>query len=175
MAVNPGSRTVTGRPRIELESGPIDRVLEVAGWLCLAGLWAYTLMGIQSAPETVPTHFDGSGTPNDYGSRWSLLILPAIGTFVFLAMTVIRRFPHLFNYGLKITRKNAAYQYRLASRFLRLLKLLVLVVLGLVVRLSIHAATPSSGSADSATLFVVLGLLLVPTASYVFLSLRNKP
>ncbi|MBP7270192.1 MAG: DUF1648 domain-containing protein [Bacteroidia bacterium] len=174
MGILSGEPSYKGRPRLSLESGPLDRILEVSGWIALAVLWTYTVSSVLQAPETVPTHFDGSGSPNDFGSRWSLLILPAIGTFVFLVMTVIGRFPHLFNYGLKITQDNAAFQYRLATRFLRVLKLSILVVLGLVVRLSIRAAAQSSGPPDSATLFIVLALLLLPTAGYIFLSLRNK-
>lgn len=157
-----------------MESGPLDRVLEVAGWVVLAALWTYTVSAVFEAPETVPTHFDGNGSPDDFGSRWSLFILPAIGTFVFLVLTLIGRFPHIFNYGLKITQENAAYQYRLATRFLRVLKLSVLLVLGLVVRISINAASETAGPPNPATLFIVLGLLILPTLGYVFLSLRNK-
>lgn len=152
----------------------LDRLLSVAGWLALAGLWAFALYHVSYAPEIVPTHFDGSGAPDDYGSRWSLLILPGIATFVFIAFTILSRFPHIFNYAVKITPANAAHQYRLATRFMHVEKLAIMLVIAMVIRLTVRSAESASAPPETRMLFVVLGLLLVPTFVYLFLSLRDK-
>ncbi len=58
--------------------------------LFLAGL-VYALWGISQVPEgaQVPTHFDSSGEPDAFGSRWSLLLGPGVQLLVIGLVAVI--------------------------------------------------------------------------------------
>lgn len=60
------------------------------GLLFIAGL-AYALWGIAQVPEgqLVPTHFDASGEPDAFGSRWSLLLGPGVQLFVIVLVAII--------------------------------------------------------------------------------------
>jgi hypothetical protein len=48
-------------------------------------------------------------------------------------MTVLNRFPHIFNYTTTITEENALREYTRATRLVRYLKLTMVLILGIVV------------------------------------------
>lgn len=60
------------------------------GLLFIAAL-AYALWGVAQVPDgqLVPTHFDASGEPDEFGSRWSLLIGPGVQLLVIALVAVI--------------------------------------------------------------------------------------
>ncbi len=69
--------------RMDVEKTQFDRFLEVLGWVVLIFLWFFTLYNFKYLPVTIPTHFDGTGQPNEYGSKLTFLVLPLIGHFLF--------------------------------------------------------------------------------------------
>lgn len=59
--------------------GPLTRLGVVANVLATIVIGAWGLLVL---PEVVPTHFRTDGTPDTYGSRWSLLAVGLIGLAV---------------------------------------------------------------------------------------------
>lgn len=87
------------------------RTLEVIGWCALilmAWITLRALNGPGRLPDRIPTHFDIAGNPNGWGSSSMLLLLPAIGLGVFVAMTVVARFPAAFNFPMQVTAESRA-------------------------------------------------------------------
>jgi len=57
----------------------------------------YLAMNWNLLPESMPTHFDGSGQPNGYGSRWTYVLLPII---LYIMMLVLPKVdPRKANYA----------------------------------------------------------------------------
>jgi uncharacterized membrane protein len=54
-------------------------------------------------PALVPTHFGSSGSPNSYGSKISVWVLPIVGFLLYCFLTLISRIPMRFNYPLRTT------------------------------------------------------------------------
>ncbi len=54
------------------------KTLDTVAVAALFALWAETLVSIPGLPDMVPTSFDAGGVPQAYGSRFELLLLPAI-------------------------------------------------------------------------------------------------
>ena len=83
-------------------------------------MWLLTFYAIviASLPDTIPIHFNLKGTPDGYGKKLNLLITPLVSTVIYIGMTIINRYPHLFNYPVKINEKNAVEQYLLATALL---------------------------------------------------------
>lgn len=73
-------------------------------------------------PEVVPTHFGISGAPDAWGDKSSLLLLPAISILLYLTMTILGRFPGIYNYPVTITESNYVIQYYLARSLLAWIK-----------------------------------------------------
>lgn len=110
------------RPRLALPLDPLDHLIEalaLAGWLTLLAL---TVALWPTLPQRLPLHFDAAGRPDGWGARSSFLTLPILGTVLYAALTVVRRFPHAYNYPWPITAANAERQYRLARRMIAAIK-----------------------------------------------------
>ena len=85
------------------------RSLEAIGLFALAGLLWVTcsaLYGPEPLPARVPTHFDLAGHPNGWGSPAALFLLPAIALVLYCGMTLVARYPSVFNYPVRVTPAN---------------------------------------------------------------------
>ncbi len=120
------------RPNIKLTLLPIDRRLEALSKLLLVALWCLTFYSFIKLPPTIPTHFNVLGKPDKYGNKLSILILPVFATIVYVSLTILNKYPHIFNYPTAITEENAEKQYTIATRMLRFLKLAVLVIFSFI-------------------------------------------
>ncbi len=162
------------RPKIKPEPTALDRLLEMAGYAMLAFIWIVTLYFYRKLPETIPTHFNATGTADDYGSKSSVFLLPVLGTVLFIGISILNRFPHIFNYPVKITPENALRQYTMATRMIRVLKLSVLIVFTLITWLTGHAAINQTGSIGAWLMPVILGLVFIPTGIFIYKAFQAR-
>ena len=116
------------RPRIEVPWGAWDWVLELVGLAGLVMLLVVPAFYYQQLPESIPVHFNFQGQPDSFGPRETIWILPTIGTVLFLLMSIANQSPHTFNYTVKIDERNAEVEYAMATRMMRLIKALIVVV-----------------------------------------------
>lgn len=116
------------RPRIKLPLSSHDRVIEFIALAFLIFLIILPMRYYHDLPGRIPVHFNAAGTPDSYGNRTTLWLLPATGLVLWFAMTILTRFPHIFNFPVRITPENAEVQYRLATRMMRILKAVILIM-----------------------------------------------
>ena len=109
-----------------------DYAIEWLGWLALAIFWVYVWANYASLPKTIPTHFNWKGEVDGYGRRETILLLPLIATAVFWGLTLLNRYPHLFNYPRPITAENAVGSYAAATRLIRLIKTSMVFIFGFI-------------------------------------------
>lgn len=148
-----------------------DRVLEFLGWMALVILWCYTFMHYARLPETIPIHFNAGGQADGFGGKPVLLVLPVVATVLFIGMTVLNRYPHLFNYPVAIDAVNAMTQYTNATRMIRWLKLMIVLVFGL---LTMHVVGSVHGHGLGPWLVpVILALVLLPLAFFLARAFRK--
>ena len=121
------------RPKIKLTLSPLDNKLELTSKIFLIVMWGLTLYTFLKLPTTIPTHFNASGQADGYGNKVTLIILPILATIIYLGLTQLNKFPHIFNYMTKITEDNAQKQYTIATRMYRFLKLSILVIFSSII------------------------------------------
>ena len=107
----------TTRPRPTLPWGPQERALTSVGALASLVMLALPYLHWGALPAQVPVHFDATGTVDDTGPRFMVVVLAGMGCMIFGLLAWLSRHPHLFNYPREITSENAAQQYTLARRF----------------------------------------------------------
>ena len=161
------------RPRIELTLSLLDKRIEFACRVFLVIMWGLTIFAILKLPEIIPIHFNFSGQPDSYGNKKTLLFLPALGTIIYWGLTQLNKYPHVFNYMVKITEENAHRQYSNATRGLRFLKLSILIVFSIIIVVVYLAATGTIKGPGSWFLPTILSLLLVPTIVLIIRSLKK--
>lgn len=161
------------RPKIEVPQKPADKAGEIVAWSALVLLWALTIWSLFALPDTIPTHFNGTGVPDRYGEKGSLLQLPLVATALFAAITVLSKFPHILNYPSEITPYNALRHYRGAIRLARGLKTGLILIFLLLVFQTGQTATGHTAGVGAWFLPVTMGLLLVLPAVWYWVSVAK--
>ena len=121
------------RPKLKLKLKRIDYVLEALTLVFLTGIWIYTFLTFDSLPEEIPVRYDLQGTADRYAGKQEIWKLPVIATVICLAIFILNRFPHIFNYPREITIQNAERNYSAATRMLRVLNCLCVLVFLVIV------------------------------------------
>ena len=164
----------TERPKITLIPTNADKLVELLGWLILLALWTLTINHYSALPDTIPTHFNAAGEADGFGSKVSIIALPVIASVLFIGLTLLNRYPHSFNYPTAITQDNALRQYTLATRMLRYLKLVLLLVFGGIEFMTIQNATGKAAGLGVWFLPLTLVLVFLPLVYFVINSFKSN-
>lgn len=140
------------RPVPDYATGPVTRGLRTASLLGIVVLTAFVLWRYPSLPEVVPTHFDFTGEPDDFGSRPSLLWLAGIMLVVGTLLARLSTTPNVLNYPGKITESNAQRLYREGER------LMVWVLAGVAV---VYLGIVLQTFADTGSAVLIVGLVVL--------------
>lgn len=162
------------RPRIKIELTVTDKVVEIIGWLSLLTIWALVISSYSNLPDTIPTHYNGVGKADGFGSKTNILILPLIATILFVGMTILNKFPYIFNYPTNIIIENALRQYTSATRMLRYMKLILVILFGLIAFKTIQGVNGQSFGLGVWFLPLTMGLIFIPLAYFITKSIRTK-
>jgi uncharacterized membrane protein len=161
-------------PKVKIKRTTFDWIIEVAGFSFLVVLIALPVIWYNNLPETIPVHFNAAGVPDGYGSRSTLWILPVTGLFMWLLMTVLEAFPQVYNFPVKITAENIVTQYRMATRLLRILKTVILILFSFISFQTIKTATGGSSGLGKAFLPVFLLITFGVIIIYMVRSINNR-
>ena len=113
-------------------------------------------------PDKVPQHFGFDGEPTSYGSKSMIWGLPMAGLFTYGLLALLNRYPHSFNYPIKITEENAFDQYQKATRFMRALNTFFAVLFAYITYIIIQNGLGKPTPLGSYfTLFVLGGTFLL--------------
>lgn len=148
------------RPKINIPLTLSDKVIEALAIILLLAYWMMVVYFYSSLPETIPIHYNGKGEADSFGGKLSIFAMPMVATVIYFGLTVLSRFPHLFNYATEITAENAVSQYTNAIRLFRYLKLVIIFVFGLGSYQTIQDALGKTDGLGSWYLPVTIGLIL---------------
>lgn len=162
------------RPRIALELSKSDKIFELLGWISVIGIWILTLSHYFKLPEIIPNHFNARGVADGFGSKSNILSLPIISTALFLVLTILNKKPHLFNYPSAITVENALQQYTNATRLLRVLKLVIVVIFGLIVLRTIQNVNGNADGLGTWFLPIAMAMIFIPVFYYLIVNAAGK-
>ena len=162
------------RPRMKLQLNQTDKILEVLGWVSVVGIWALTLTNYSILPEIIPIHFNGAGKADGFGNKTHIFVLPIISTLLFIGLTTLNKHPHMFNYPSQITKENAVHQYTNATRMMRVLKLVIVVLFGLIVFRKIQIVNGHADGLGTWFLPLTMGMIFIPMLYFLIKSLKKK-
>ena len=118
-------------------------VFEVVFAILAISVWGIIIWLVHQAPDIVPTHFDGSGTPNGYGSPVGITIPCAIITIAAIGCMIVAYFPRLINMPYKITNIRQVKYAILSVRFTAItLLLMALAIAYMMLGMPSPTATP---------------------------------
>jgi uncharacterized membrane protein len=162
------------RPSLKIKKENIDYFLDFGALVVLIATWGFTIYHFNKLPDIIATHFDLSGKPNDFGSKYTIWLLPIIITFVYVSIFTLNRNPHKFNYITSITEKNAYKQYKLASRIMRVILFNITLMFAYITFKEIDGAYTKSSSLEWWFIPLLLGSTIIPTFYMIIASGSKK-
>lgn len=138
---------------------PSTRFHKAANLACLLALvllLAYLFFFWDTLPEKLPMHYNFAGEVDRWGGRGELLLLPIIAGVLYIGMTVLEKFPAIWNTGVRVTEQNSDAVYREVKNLLVLMKLAVVLTFSLLTVVS-SIAKPLPGWFMPVVLILVFG------------------
>lgn len=109
------------RPKLKLKITRLELILNGIGMTALIGSLIYLLTVWPTLPGEVPAHYNGVGEVDRWGSKWEMITLPMVGLLMLIGMTILERYPHLYNYT-NVTKENVRAQYLNGRMMVNVLK-----------------------------------------------------
>ncbi|ANX14018.1 hypothetical protein ABE41_018555 [Fictibacillus arsenicus] len=157
------------RPKLKIPRTFLENILDIVSIILFIAGAANLIMQWSSIPGTVPIHFNGAGEPDGWGSKVNLWILLVIGSIMWVLLTVLEKFPHVYNY-LFITKENAERQYKNSRLMLNVIKNEILFFF---VYMSWVSTEVAKGENDGLGLWILPIFIITITASIAFFIVRS--
>lgn len=164
----------TERPIIQLTPTTTETILDRVSLVGVLLTIAYLTGCWPSLPERIPTHFDASGTPDDWGSRYMLLVLVAIPIVAHFAFGYLVRVPHIYNYPTKVTAENAERLYRLGRGLVYWLRLELVLLFGFICWGTVRVALGQTEGLGPWPVWAALAVIYGTVIYYVIAMLRAR-
>ncbi|MCB0462627.1 MAG: DUF1648 domain-containing protein [Flavobacteriaceae bacterium] len=163
------------RPRIKVPFEAVDIIIEIASISLLILMWCYCIFNYTELPDTIATHFNAAGVPDDYGSKQTIWMIPIIATAMYIGLFILNKYPHIHNYMINITEENALKNYRFSTRVLRIVNFLCVLLLTYVSYAIIESAFGKRFELGSWFVPLVIGFSIVlPIILLVYMKKLNK-
>ena len=136
------------------------------GWL--------TIKNYSNLPDTIPTHYNGAGQADGFGGKSTIFTMPLASTILFIGLTILNKFPNIFNYPTNITQGNAFIQYTNATRLIRYFKLILVIIFGFITFKTIQNV---KGEVDGLGVWffpITIGLIFIPLIYFILKSSKIK-
>lgn len=100
-----------------------DIFIEICCLLCLFGTLIYLIAIWEHIPGEIPGHYNAMGEIDRITSKESLLVIPIITWIMYIGLTVVEKFPQIWNTGVTVTEENMEKVYRILKSMLGTFKL----------------------------------------------------
>jgi hypothetical protein len=151
-----------------------EKMIEAINLLFVLGNIIFLVYAWNILPNRIPLHYTFSGQIDKYGGKYTLIFLPIVIVVMYLGLTLLCKFPHVFNYAVEITSENAERQYRIGVRYIMILKLAIVIIFSYIQFKSIQLAFNNKDSLGVWFLPIFLLVLFVPLIIYVKKSISMK-
>jgi uncharacterized membrane protein len=141
------------RPRLIIPHTQLEVYCEIIAAATLIGFAAYLAAIWTKLPAQIPVHFNIMGQPDRWGSRNTHFSLFGVMAALYIGISILQRFPQIYNYPFGLTPQNVYRQYQLARQLLTLIKTEIVCLFCLVQWETVLAARERSHA---------LGIWLIP-------------
>ena len=162
------------RPKLKITPSRLDIFLDISAYAVLVFIWVYILLQYADLPDIISIHFNLKGEADNYGSKASIFILPFIISMIIIGLTILNRFPYLFNYPRQITESNAREEYAKASRLIRIIKLIVIVFITIIMVNMVNGAKQGFSSFPIWLIPIFVISMILPILMYLFKPNKNN-
>lgn len=108
-----------------MKGSPLHHAATVISAMFLLAATIFIIIRWSQIPETVPSHYDIIGNVDGYSGKIALIWELGIAWGILILLTVIERFPGLWNLPVKVTPQNKNKLYLITRTMMGGIKLLI--------------------------------------------------
>ena len=91
---------------LQLPQKRLYKILNIISFIVLVSMFLYLILTWSTIPDTIPTHFDGTGDADSWNGKGTLIIMPAFAVLLYSMITLLEHHPDAWNTGIKLTPQN---------------------------------------------------------------------
>lgn len=130
------------RPVVKIKPNTSEKIVEFLGLIIIICTAFIPLVLYNRLPEIVPTHINIYGEIDGYGGKGILIVLPIISIIAYIGLSILQKYPHVFNYPIGINENNFYKLYSLGINLCRFSKITITLILAYII---IHFACNAIG------------------------------
>ncbi|MGG7177089.1 DUF1648 domain-containing protein [Clostridium paraputrificum] len=150
-----------------------ERISIFIATLGIVFMIVYILYTWNKIPDRIPTHFGGSGNPDSWGGKISLVVFPIISFLSYSLLVGLSFIPEAYNYSVKITKDNMEYQYHNARELILYLNVEIVLCFGYINWRMIKVALGEATGLGIIFLPIFLVLLFGTTGYKIWKSMKK--
>lgn len=104
-----------------------SKIANLISLLSVVGIVLYIIITWKDIPDMIPGHYNIAGEIDKYSSKNSIWIILVVQILLFTMMSVLERFPNIWNTGVKITDKNREVVYTTLRNMQTYLKMMIML------------------------------------------------
>jgi uncharacterized membrane protein len=150
------------RPKLKIRLTWIDYTIEAVSFLVVLLTCILFIVFWLKAPQIVPIHYNITGTADGFGSKSFLIPLLVFNIITYIGMSVLGRYPQIFNFPVGVTSSNAYSLYKVGKRMLSIIKLLFCIIFLYTIyyELKTLSILDTSTQKSNAEFIIVMGVIL---------------
>lgn len=160
-------------PVLKLKMTLIEKLLNIVGILGLSGIILYIIFTWSSIPDQIPGHYNFAGEVTRWGGREEIFILLAISLLLWIVMTIMERFPELYQYS-NLTKATVKGQYINSRMLINVLKNEIAILFPFIIWNSIRVARGFPSYMNTWALIIIILILVVTITFFAVRSARLK-
>lgn len=146
-----------------------SKIANLISLLSVVGIVLYVIITWKNIPDMIPGHYNIAGEIDKYSSKNSIWILIVVQILLFTMMSVLERFPNIWNTGVKITEENRERVYTNLRNMQTYLKMMIMIYFSYMTFQSI-----GGGNLHSMSVFVFLVLVFGGMAIFLVKIFKNR-
>ena len=147
-----------------------QKALNLFSILALVLAFLYPLLKWDQIPDTIITHWGFSGQPDGWGPKGTIWIIPAVSLLLYLPLTILERFPSVWNVPVRTTQRDQKWVYQNIKTMLILMKFLMTAEFAVI---TYHSVQEKNLSTLHTVLFLVF--LFGSMIFFIIRSIRKPP
>ena len=163
--------------KIKIQLTVLDWLIEILALVLIAAIWGITIYCYSKLPDVIPLHYSVSGKPDVFGGKENIFSLPMLAAIIFMGLTIVNRYPQIFNFPVKITAENVLKKFKEATRLIRYLKLIVTAAFAYYIIKTTKYAGNINGITQGLGVWflpLAIGILFIPLIYFSIKTFRIK-
>jgi uncharacterized membrane protein len=144
---------------MKIARNKLDIIKEICCIVCLVGVLIYLLISWAIIPDKIPGHYNAAGQIDKFSGKSSLIILYVVNLIMYIGISILEKFPQIWNVGVRVTAENWYRVYRTIKDMIKTMKLLMVIVFSYLI-INSAVAVPLHAWFTPVSLILSFGLLI---------------